>query len=341
MKIYSVDELKNKTVLLLEKYGLDKKQAVSVADCFVTADACGVKTHGLAVLPSHINKLKNSAYNLSPSLEAEKSTNAFALIDADNSIGPYSASYCMNYAIKKAKAEGIFTVFSKHCNTYGPAFYYTYLAVKQGLIGITFSNSPVAMAAWGGSKKLLGTNPLAVGIPGKNEGPILYDIATSKVAKSKINKARLENKKIPADWALDENANPTTDPLEAIKGFVLPMAEHKGYGLALVLDMLSGMISGSGYSTGVNKFYSENNQCMNVGQTFIAIDPKIVMDDDFYNCTDDYIQKIHSNHSVGDNRVVFPGEHKLDNLNHSLQYGISYEVNVEESLEALFAEIGD
>lgn len=340
MKKYGVDELKKKTVCLLMKYSLSREQAKCVADCFVTADACSVKTHGLAVLPAHIKKLNDGAYNLNPSLEAEKATNAFALINSDNAIGPYSASFCMQYAMNKAKKEGVFTVFSKNCNTYGAAFYYTYLAARQGLIGITFCNSPAAMAAWGGNERLLGTNPLAVGIPGKKEGPVLYDIATSKVAKSKINKARLENKEIPNDWALDENGNPTTDPIEAIKGFVLPMAEHKGYGLALILDMLSGMISGAAFSTGVNKFYSKDNVCMNVGQTFVAIDPKIVMDEDFYNLTDEYIRKIHSTGSAKGERVAFPGEHKLEGLKTSLKNGIFYDDSVEASLEALFDEIG-
>lgn len=341
MKYYEIDELKQKTIKLLMNYSLDMEQAQCIAQCFITADACSVKTHGLAVLPAHIKKLSAGAYNINPNFKIVKSTNAFAVIDSDNAIGPYSASYCMNFAMEKAKKEGIFTIFSKNCNTYGPAFYYTYLAVKQGLIGVTFCNSPVAMAPWGGKEKLLGTNPLAVGIPGKSEGPILYDIATSKVAKSKINKARLENKQIPLDWALDLSGNPTTDPLEAIKGAVLPMAGHKGYGLSLVLDMLSGMISGAAFSTGVNKFYSENDVCMNVGQTFIAIDPKVVMDEEFYDLTDEYINKIHSSDSACEERVIFPGEHKLESMKKAIIEGINYGENIESALESLFCEIGD
>lgn len=339
MKRYGVNELKQNTVKLLMQYGTGKEQAECVADCFVTADACSVQTHGLAVLPSHIKKLSAGAYNLNPSLETEKATNAFALVNSDNAIGPYSASFCMRLAIEKAKKEGIFTVFSKNCNTYGPAFYYTYLAVKEGLIGVTFCNSPTAMAAWGGRDRLLGTNPLAVGIPGRSEGPILYDIATSKVAKSKINKARLENREIPPDWALDAQGNPTTDPIEAIKGLVLPMAEHKGYGLALVLDMLSGMISGAAFSTGVNRFYSEDNSCMNVGQTFIAIDPRIIMSDEFYDLTDEYIGKIHASRPCSEGRVLFPGEHKIESMRLAEKNGIVYNEAAEQALEELFKEI--
>ena len=115
------------------------------------------------------------------------------------------------------------------------------------MIGITFCNSPAAMAPWGGYEKLIGTNPFAVSVPSASRGSILFDMATSKVAKSKINKARLSEKEIPDDWALDVNGNPTTDPLEAIKGVVLPMAEHKGYGLALSIDLIAGMLSGDAY----------------------------------------------------------------------------------------------
>ena len=174
----------------------------------------------------------------------------------------------------------------------------------------------------------LGTNPFAVAIPGAKNGPIMFDMATSKVAKSKINKARLAGESIPSDWALDTDGNPTTDPLEAIKGTVLPMAEYKGYGIAMAIDIIAGVLSGAGYLNGVNRFYSDGEDGMNVGQVFVAIDPRIVMSDSFYSDIDGYINQIHACEPLGDDAVLYPGERKNKNLADSLKNGV--EITAEE-----------
>jgi len=326
--------LTSQVIDALEANNVPKEQAEVVADCFVTADACGIDTHGLSVLSSHIDRIKRNAYNLDPRFEILKSTHSFSVIDQDNAIGPYGASFCMKTAMKHAKTEGIYIVHARNCNTYGAAFYYTYLAVQEELIGITFSNSPAAMPAWGGKTKLLGTNPLAVGIPGKDRGPILFDMATSKVAKSKINQARINGEKIPDDWALDINGNKTNDPIEAINGLLLPIAQHKGYGLALSIDILAGILSGAAYSTGVNKFYSSEGKCMNVGQVFVAIDPKIILSSEFYENVDDYILKIKTSVPIEENPVMFPGERKLNNLEFSNKHGVEISQTLYEKIIA-------
>ncbi len=336
---FNVEYLKEKISCLLMAHGLEQNQAVVTADCFVTADACGVKTHGLSVLRAHINKIDKGFYNLNPNIRIEKSTHAFAVVNSDNSIGPFSADFCMKLAVENAKKEGIYTVFSNNCNTYGPAFYYTKLAADEGLIGITCCNTPAAMAPWGSYEKLIGTNPFAAGIPGKKSGPVLLDFATSKVAKSKINQARLSGNQIPQDWALDINGNKTTDPLEAIKGVVLPMADYKGYGIALVIDMLSGVLSGAAYADGVNKFYSEDGKPMNVGQLFVAIDPQIIANDEFYSHVDEYIDKIHMCKSADGIAPLYPGERKNINYEKALLSGIEYSDSEAENIETLLKEI--
>lgn len=323
--IFDCLQIKKDVTQLLVSHNLPEKQAEIVADCFVTADAGGVFTHGISVLASHIKKIDSREYNLNPILTKEKETHSFCRMNCDNAIGPYSAYECMMLAIENAKAEGIYTVFANNCNTYGPAFYYTKLASDNGMIGITFCNSPAAMAPWGGYEKLIGTNPFAVSVPSASRGSILFDMATSKVAKSKINKARLSEKEIPDDWALDVNGNPTTDPLEAIKGVVLPMAEHKGYGLALSIDLIAGMLSGAAYSTGVGKFYSQDGKAMNVGQVFIAINPEIIADSDFYAQMDAYIDKIHQCKPLEGQKIYYPGERKQLNINKAEKHGIDYD----------------
>lgn len=323
---------------ILNAHNLPKNQADIVADCFVTADAGGVYTHGISMLASHIKKIDNGEYNLYPKFEKEKSTHSFCRINCDNAIGAFSAYKCMMTAVNNAKNEGIYTVFANNCNTYGAAFYYTKYASDNGMIGITFCNSPAAMAPWGSYEKLIGTNPFAVSIPSKSRGSILFDMATSKVAKSKINQARINGSEIPDGWALDVNGKPTTNPIEAIKGVVLPMAEHKGYGLALSIDIIAGMLSGAQYSTGIGKFYSVDGKAMNVGQVFIAINPEIVMNRDFYSLMDDYIDKIHNCQPLENQTVYYPGERKQLNIKKAMDVGIDYDnitINMLDELKSL------
>lgn len=330
--------IKNRIIIALNKKGLPMEQADILADSFVTASACGVDTHGIPMLKAYIKKLDNGEYNLSPSLDILKQTGSFAVVDADNSVGAYSAQYGMNLAIENAKKQGIYTVFSKNSNTYGPAFYYTKLASDNGLIGLTFCNTPTAMAPWNSKTKLFGTNPFAVSFPSKSKGAVLFDMATSKVAKSKINKARLSGEQIPNDWALDINGNPTTDPLEAIKGVVLPMAEYKGYGLAMSIDVLAGVLAGAGYMNSVGRFYSDDGKCMNVGQVFVAIDPKIVLNDTFYDEMDDYIDAIHDSQPISNEKVIYPGEHKNDKLKLALEIGLEVSDDIIEFINEIIEE---
>jgi (2R)-3-sulfolactate dehydrogenase (NADP+) len=336
----TIEVLKEITKKLLVANQLPIEQADIVADCFVEADACGVITHGVSVLPAHINKIKSGSYNLNPNFNVIRDSGAFAVINSDNAIGPVSAVYCMNYAIEKCKETGIFTVLSRNSNTYGPGFYYPLLAAKNGFIGIALSNSPAAMPPLGGIDKLFGTNPFSFAVPCKEMDPIIFDMATSKVAKSKINEARINNKDIPLGWALDENGNPTTNPIEAIKGLVLPMANHKGYGLALTIDILTGVLSGAAFLNNVGRFYSENNEGMNVGQTFIAINPHMIYGEGFYETMDKYVETIRSSRSNDSNNISLPGDNKLKNKKESIQKGIKLAESTVKEINSCLEDCG-
>ena len=319
---YSEEQIRKCVNAITENMIWDKRAAKALANVLVEADMYGVHTHGLAVLASHIEKVKRNGYCLGVQPEITKELPAMMTVDAGNSIGMYSAIFCMEIAVKCAQKSGIFTVFCKKCNSYGAAFYYSKMAVNQKMIGITFCNSPAAMAPWGGYEKMLGTNPLAVGIPGLEKGPILFDMATSIVAKSKINEIRKRGESIPEGWALDTDGNTTTDPVEAIKGLVLPMAGAKGYGLAMMIDILAGMLSGADYLSDVGRFYSEDGGGMNVGQVFVAIDPRVVLNEDFYKRVDGYIDRLHQSKIQKGKKILFPGERKLKEYKISKKEGI-------------------
>ena len=299
--------------------GVKENHAEIVAECFVTADMYGVTSHGTAILPSHIQRIERGGYNLEPDIKVIRETSAFAVIDGDNSMGPVCASYCMDYAVVKSRESGVFTVFSRNNNTFGPAFYYPLTAAQKGCIGIAFSNSPAQMAPFGGKEKMLGTNPFSIVIPCGDKDPIVVDMATSVVAKSKFKEYKAQNKPLPEGWALDINGKPTTDPDEGMAGLVLPMAGFKGYGIAMMIDILSGVISGASYLNRVGRFYSENNACMDVGFTFIAIDPKIVLGDDYENIMEEYVDALRNSEATEGAIIALPGDDRIKRFRENVE----------------------
>lgn len=291
--------------------GVANQQAEIISDCFATADEYGVTSHGINVLQAHIDKIKRGGYNLHPNLQIISETPSFAIVDGDNSFGPVSADYCMRYAVKQAKAVGVFHVFSKNNNTVGPAFYYPLKAAEMGCIGIIFSNSPAQMAPFGGKEKLLGTNPFSAVIPVPDGDPIIIDMATSIVAKSKFKQYKEEGKRLPDGWALDENGNPTNDPDEGMKGLVLPMAGFKGYGIAMLIDLISGLISGAAFLNNVGRFYTTDNKGMNIGFCCIAIDPYVIMGEKYSSAIIEYVNTIRNSKRSGESPICIPGDDRL------------------------------
>lgn len=314
------ERVKNETAAKLIGSGVPAAQAETVADVMTTADLYGVTTHGAAILDAHIKRVERGGYNLQPAFPVLRRTAAFAVVDGDNSFGFVSASHCMAMAVEGAKESGIYQVFSRNNNTFGPAFYYPLQAAKQGFIGLIFSNSPAQMPPSGGKEKILGTNPFAAVIPVPGQEPIIIDMASSVVAKSKFNEFKNAGKPLPEGWALDKNGVPTTDPEEAIAGLVLPMGGHKGYCIAMLIDVLSGVLSGAAYLNKIGRFYSPDGNGMDVGFCCIAIDPYAVLGEDYDARIQDFVSTIRNSQPVEGNTISLPGdrEHLARKINSEL-----------------------
>ncbi len=304
MNRYKTAPLMRALTEILETYSLTPTQAAQFIAILLDADKRGTHSHGIAVLPAYIQRLARGGFTADGSCRILHGTESFCVVDADNQLGMLSAAFCMQKAITECRKSGIYTVFCRNANTFGAASAYVKMATDSRVIGFCTSNSPSAMPASGGTRKILGTNPFAVGIPAKEQAPIIVDMATSTVAKSKINEIRKSGGSIPEGWALDTDGNPTTDPQAAIDGMVLPMAGHKGYAIALVIDILAGLLSGAGYLDRVNRFYSDEPGCMNTGQCFVAIDPTLIYGEGFFEAVDDYIQEL----KRSGQDVRYPGE---------------------------------
>lgn len=332
---YNIDNIRQLSVKALIDSNLKRDDAELVVDSMLEADINGVSTHGIRMLHAYIDKLKSGQFAIGQS-QVIKDSPSFTVIDSNNIIGAISAAKASHICIDKANEFGMHTVFAKNCNTFGPAFYYAEMMSKAGMIGFVCSNTPAAMPAFNGLEPMLGTNPLAFSCPSKTKGTITLDMATSIVAKSHFSTALANHERLKEGWALDQNGNPTTDPMEAIKGFVLPMAGFKGYGIAMAIDILSGFLSGAGYLNKVNKFYSQDGKGMNVGQMFVAINPKMVYEGDFLSDMDGYIDTLRKSKVMEGRIIAIPGDDRINKRKLSLESGIELSDDTRGKLESLF-----
>lgn len=303
----NIEQCREDGIRVLTHSGLSPKDSAIVVDSMIQADYSGISTHGIRMLPVYIEKLEEGFFNIGQ-ISILKQTHSYTTVNSNNIIGAISAASCVEIAAEKAKTSGIHAVFAKNCNTFGSAFYFAKLLAQKDLVGVVFCNSPAAMPAFNGIEPLLGTNPIAFACPSKSEGMIIFDMATSIISKSKIGMALEKNEQIPKGWALDKSGMPTSSPAEAIKGLLLPIAGFKGYSLAIMLDIIAGLISGSGYLNKVNKFYSSDNRGMNAGHFFLAIDPQLIYGETFKDEMDHYIQILRTSKSIANETIVVPGD---------------------------------
>lgn len=331
---YDIDTLREEASKALCRHGLNEADSQVVVDSMLEADINGVSTHGIRMIYPYIQKLERGDFGLGEPTIVKQSP-AFTVVDANNVIGAVSAKMAVDICIAKASEFGVHTVFARNCNTFGPGFYYAELMAKQNLIGIVCCNAPAAMPAFNGLEPMLGTNPLAFACPSRTKGTIILDMATSIVAKSRFETARLNGEQLPLGWAIDKDGKPTTDPVEAIKGFVLPMAGFKGYGIAMAIDILSGLLSGAAYLNKVNKFYSQNGGGMNVGQMFVAINPKMVYEGDFEADMDSYIDILRKSRVVDGKTISIPGDDRIAKRKTSMEKGITLTSDAVGKLESV------
>jgi len=278
----NINELKNISEKILENCGVSKKDSRIVSDSIIYAHQAGQHAHGVTRIPIYVKKIKNGLMNPNAKMPKILDTGAVVVLDAENGLGQVAGVKGMRMAVDKAKKYGIGAVGVKNSNNFGTAGFIAGLATQKEMIGIVFANSSPAMAVWKGKKPILGTNPMAFAFPGSNNmQPIIFDMATTIVARGKIRSAVKLREKISPNWALDRYGNPTDDPIEALKGSMVPIGEHKGFGLSLVVDILAGLLTGAAFGGKVkqlNNFAGFSNN----GHFIIAINIKVFMETSVY-----------------------------------------------------------
>ncbi|KAF2255172.1 Malate/L-lactate dehydrogenase [Trematosphaeria pertusa] len=262
---------------VLAKFNVPKDRAETMADALVQADLRGVDTHGINRLSGYIDRVRTGVLDPSPDLAFVMKTPVIAHLDAKNTFGMVAASLAIDKASAIADTYGIGLVAVKHSNHYGMAATYLLRAMKRGFAAIAFTNAARSMPAWGSKEPLLGTSPFAVGVPGGEMGDFVLDMSPSVAARGKIRKAARRGEKIPEGYALDAEGKPTTDPEAALEGTVLPIGGPKGSGLAMMMDIFGGVISGAAFAGGVNDQYKNLKEPQNVGHWFIVFRPDVFL----------------------------------------------------------------
>jgi LDH2 family malate/lactate/ureidoglycolate dehydrogenase len=255
---------------LLERIGTPRYDAETIADVLVTANLRGIDSHGVGLLPIYARRVFSGLIEPKAQPQVVRQTSSTAIVDGRNGFGQVAALKGMKIAIEKASSCNVSIVTIRNTNHFGIAGYYGMLAVKQDMIGLVMCNTHALMPPEGGAKPIIGTNPLCVAIPAGKYYPIVLDIATSAVARGKIRLALRKCENIPEGWALDKLGKPTTDPAAALDGLLLPMAGHKGYGLSLAIDILSGILSGAASGPEVKSPFDFSGLC-NMGNFLMAI----------------------------------------------------------------------
>ena len=230
---------------------LPQADAELLADTLVQADLWGHQSHGVLRTFWYAKRLQSGATEAVTKTELAVDAGAIALMDGHDGVGQVITARAMGEAIARAKAHGIGAVSVRNSGHFGTAMYYTRMAAAEDCIGILTTNASPAMAPWGGREKRVGNNPWSIAAPAGSQAPMVLDIANTVVARGKLYLAQKRGEPIPEDWAIDAEGRPTTDPVAGIAGNILPFAGHKGYAIATMMDVLSGVLSGSHFGRDV------------------------------------------------------------------------------------------
>ena len=296
---------------ILQKIGLPESDADLTADNLVFADLRGTDTHGVSRLGVYVQLIEGKVVNTRPHPTIIKDNGATLLIDGDNALGQISGGFAMKSAIERAKKFGLSWVGVRNGGHLGALAYYAMMALPHDMIGICTTNTPPLLAPWGGKAPGIGNNPFAIAVPTGTDIPLVLDMALSVVARGNLFLAAKEGKKIPQGWAIDKNGAPTQDPNEALKGSVLPIGAYKGAGIAIMIDVLCGVLMGAAFGQDTGSIVPPDlSKPLGLGHVMaaIAINSFISMDD-FKIRIGRYIEQIKQNPlAEGFDEVVVPNE---------------------------------
>ena len=334
MKIKS-NRLKKILIDIFKRHNLSSSHSFICADALINAELVGAPTHGLSRLKMYCDRINKKVINPKPKIKIKKISQSITHIDANNSIGFVAGDIGIKQAIKNAKSTGIGLVGIKNSGHYGLSGYYAEKAVKKNLIAFCFTNAPPAIAPHGSKKSLFGTNPICFGAPTSSKVPFILDTSVSVINRGKIRVAAKTRKKIPEGVALDKFGKPTTNAKKALAGVQLPIAGFRGSGLAWMVDILSGVITGGNHSGKVKDPFDDFSGPQNIGHLFIVMKPNLFVGN-YNKRIKENIKKIKKLPKIkGVKEIFYPGQNKFKRYKTNLKKGIAIPKNILEDIKKL------
>ena len=328
-------KLKYLLIKILKKKGLNYSHALITAKALINAEMVGAYSHGLSRLKMYCDRLSKKVINSKPKIKIKKISPSISHIDADDSIGFVAADIGIKKAIDNAKKTGIGLVAIKNSGHYGLSGYYAEQAVKKNLITMIFTNAPPAVAPHGALKSLFGTNPICFGSPTASKIPFILDTSISMINRGKIRFAARNKKKIPKGVALDKFGNPTVDPKKALAGVQLPIAGFRGSGLAWMVDILSGVVTGGNHAGKVKDPFDDFSGPQNIGHLFITFKSNLFQKN-YNQRIKENIRKIKRLPKIkGVKEIMYPGQNKFKRLKKSLKKEIYISKLIKKDIEFL------
>ena len=330
-----ISELKKIVSLIFRKNGLSKKDSDISTNALINAELVGAYGHGLSRLKMYCERISKKVINPRPKFKIKKISQSISHIDADNSIGFVAAEIAIKKSIQNAKKTGIGLVAVKNSGHYGLSGYYAEQAVKKNLISMIYTNAPPAVAPHGAFKSLFGTNPICFGTPSGTKVPFILDTSISMINRGKIRFAAINNQKIPEGVALDKFGKPTTNAKKALEGVQLPIASFRGSGLAWMVDILSGVLTGGNHAGRVKDPFDDFSGPQNIGHLFITFKTNLFVNN-YSARIKDNIKTIKKLPKIkGIKEIMYPGQNKYKRFKMNSKKEIKISKVIKKNLEIL------
>jgi L-2-hydroxycarboxylate dehydrogenase (NAD+) len=353
-KVFPIETLREFSTRLFLHFGLTENDAAQAADVLACADLRGIDSHGVARLHSYFDMLSLGRINPRPQIKLLRSTSSTASVDGDNGLGLVVGPQANRIAMDMAQKSGSGWVSVCNTNHFGIAGYYVLQALERDLIGWAMTNSTKLVAPLWGAERMLGTNPIAIAFPGKEEPPVVIDMATSAAAYGKIEMARRNGDTIPYGWGIDSQGRVTNNPDDTVAGgALLPLGSdrerggHKGYALAIMVDMLSGVLSGANWGPFAPPFalrqeVPKRSVGKGIGHFFGAMRIDGFIDtDSFKRQVDDYIRVFRATKPApGTKGPLIPGDPEREAEQLRREKGVPLILPVLEDLRDISAKTG-
>jgi LDH2 family malate/lactate/ureidoglycolate dehydrogenase len=310
MNRYPKEALENLVAQLASGMGVPAADAALFAEVLVDADLHGVSTHGVSRLNIYLKRIDKGLIDPKAVLKIDREMGSVLSFDAGNGLGQVQARKALDLLIPIARKNGVATATIRNSQHFGALSWYCNYAAGKQLVLLAMTNCEPAMSPEGGYEAFFGTNPIAASFPTGKGFPIKIDLATAGVARGNIIAAQKKGQPIPLGWALDPDGNPTTDASQALLGTVLTMAGHKGYALALMVELFSGVLSGSAIGPEVGSMYKNLDRKQDVGHFFCLLNIEAFLDyPEFLRRIDDTIDRIKATKKrPGVDEILVPGE---------------------------------